>query len=222
MNSSNILTLLKNNLEIDNLDELSSLVGIKLTTLKKIFSGETELKDKQFVTMIQNAMENHSEYLLTNAIKPLVEFFQIEHAESKRGASWEIFPTIKNGDSRYDQIRKKLESTQGIYFFYDSAGKVIYAGKTETQGLWLEMKNAFNRERASQNVYLAAQPGRGVFYPANEKPVQIKRTNVYLHDLAFYFSAYEVNPFLIHNLEAFVVRTIPNDITNTRMEKFKY
>ncbi|MEZ9601291.1 hypothetical protein AB4232_21050, partial [Vibrio sp. 10N.286.46.A8] len=145
-------------LEIDDLEVLSELFGLKVGTFKKILKGDSEFKDKQIVSMIKNAMKNHSEDTLVNSIKPLVEFFEITHAESKRGASWEIIPTTRGGETRFDQIRNKLETTQGIYFFYDSAGKVIYAGKTETQGLWLEMKNAFNRDRASQNVYLASHP----------------------------------------------------------------
>ncbi|WP_415890790.1 hypothetical protein ACMXYV_05620 [Neptuniibacter sp. SY11_33] len=222
MESRKIINSLMEELGSNSLDELAALTGLKLATLTKVAAGERELKEKQIVSMIVNSMKKHSEISISNSIKPIVEFFEIDHAESKRGAYWEILPTTINGNSRYDQIRKKLNSSQGIYFFYNSAGKVIYAGKTETQGLWKEMKNAFNRDRASQNVYLAEHPTRGIFYPASEKPVQIKKSNVYLHDLAFYFSAYEVDPSLIHNLEAFIVRTIPNDITNTRMEKFKY
>ena len=42
-----------------------------------------------------------------------------------------------------------------------------------------------------------------------------------LHDLATYFSAYEVADVMIDDLEALMVRSFANDLLNIRMERFR-
>jgi hypothetical protein len=41
-----------------------------------------------------------------------------------------------------------------------------------------------------------------------------------LYDLAAYFSAYEVLPEMVDDLEALLIRAFPNDMLNYKMEKF--
>jgi len=41
-----------------------------------------------------------------------------------------------------------------------------------------------------------------------------------LHELAAYFSAYEVHPLMISNLESLVIRSFANDLLNKKMEHF--
>ena len=60
------------------------------------------------------------------------------------------------------------------------------------------------------------------FIPAYEKLRTLKKTNVYLSGIASYFSAYKIDECLIDNIEAFLIRTFANDLTNVRMEKFKF
>jgi len=51
---------------------------------------------------------------------------------------------------------------------------------------------------------------------------QPKKKTIYLYDVASFFSAYEVASELIGGLEALVVRSICNDMSNVKMEKFKF
>jgi hypothetical protein len=41
-----------------------------------------------------------------------------------------------------------------------------------------------------------------------------------LHELAIYFSAYQVDDEMVDKLEALLVRSFANDLLNVRMEKF--
>jgi hypothetical protein len=57
------------------------------------------------------------------------------------------------------------------------------------------------------------------FRSASEKLRQPIPTNMKLHELAAYFSAYSVADEMINELEALLVRAFPNDLLNKRMEK---
>ena len=41
-----------------------------------------------------------------------------------------------------------------------------------------------------------------------------------LHDLAAYFSAFHVEDAMIDDVEALLVRAFPNDLLNSKMERF--
>jgi hypothetical protein len=99
----------------------------------------------------------------------------------------------------------------------------LYAGKTEQQFLWAEMKQAFNRGRnpIHQNIYRVDHQGKK-FNAAVEGRRQIAQRPVPLSELARYFSAYEVQPAMIPQLEALLVRGFANDLLNHRMEKFSH
>lgn len=88
-----------------------------------------------------------------NAVRPIVELCAIEKITSRQEANWEIIPSTKAKYPRQYELRQYLEGAKGIYFFYDSGGKILYTGKTEKQTLWKEMNNAFNRERQAHKVY---------------------------------------------------------------------
>ena len=104
---------------------------------------------------------------------------------------------------------------------YDSQGCAIYAGKTETQGIWKEMTSAFNRERSNHQAFFVSHPTTGkTFFTASERPKQPKKRVVHLHDTAHFFSAYKVVPELISKLEALVVRAFCNSLSNKKMERF--
>ncbi|WP_456403832.1 hypothetical protein [Hydrogenimonas sp.] len=105
-----------------------------------------------------------------------------------------MIPSDKNNNLREYKLRKYLEDAKGVYFFYDSSGKIIYTGKTEKQTLWAEMKSIFNRERQARAVFQVKHPTTGVsFDPAWKKLTQPRSRVVYLHETANYFSVYEVS-----------------------------
>lgn len=106
-----------------------------------------------------------------------------------------------------DQVKIDLEKEKGIYIFYDSIGKAIYAGKTEKNSLWLEMKSVYNRERKTQQKF------------KKTLGTKIYKKPYYLHEVAAYVSAYSVKPYAISFIEALLIHSFPNDLTNVRVEK---
>jgi hypothetical protein len=140
-------------------------------------------------------------------IQPIVEYFPLKAKESKQGIRFELFDTSKSAGPSYIALRRALENAHGIYVFYDSRGRALYAGKAKQLSLWTEMKNAFNRQREMQTVYRVRHPVRmKEFRPAYEKNRQPKRRDLPLSNLAAYV----------------LVRGFANDLLNARMERFAH
>lgn len=156
-------------------------------------------------------------------IQPIVEYFPLKAKESAQGVRYELFDTGKDAGASYIALRKALSASHGIYVFYDSRGRALYAGKAKQLSLWTEMKNAFNRQREMQRVYRVKHPVRmKEFRPAYEKNRQPRRRDVPLSGLAAYVSAFQVAPGMINDLEALLVRGFANDLLNARMERFAH
>lgn len=104
----------------------------------------------------------------TNFIRPIFEFFPLDPVESKHGAKWEILTDLdenKNEHRYYDGIKRTLQKSYGIYFFYDSRGRALYAGKAEKQCLWKEMNDVYNRSRKEvQQLKIVNHPSSKVNY----------------------------------------------------------
>lgn len=162
-----------------------------------------------------------------SAIRPLVEFFEIEACETNRGSKLVLFDTEgENGGLHpyMSGLKEELDAHHGVYVFFDSRGQAIYAGKARKQSLWKEMNLAFNRERgAIQSIKRVRHPSKKVAYKtSNEKTRQILDRQVPLSVLASYFSAYEVTDGMINDVEALLVRSFANDLLNKRMERFAH
>jgi len=84
------------------------------------------------------------------------------------------------------------------------------------------MTNAFNRDRGGvQNIKLVNHPLRNQPYKNSEEIArQIVDRDVPLSWLASYFSAYEVQDWMVNDLEAILVRVFANDLLNKNMKKF--
>jgi hypothetical protein len=119
-------------------------------------------------------------------------------------------------------LRDELESSNGVYVFFDSRGQALYVGKARKQSLWSEMTNAFNRTRGDlQTIRRVKHPERRQRYrTSDEKARQPVPVSVPLHELAHYFSAYRVSPTLVGDIEALLVRSFANNLLNKNMEKF--
>ena len=160
---------------------------------------------------------------MENLIDPIIEYLEISHADSKRGANWELFSeAIDEGTSSHylSAVKKRMTDESGIYIFYDSIGRAIYVGKAEKQSLWKEANNAFNRDRhENQKIWMVEHP------TSNVKKVnlnrKIKEISVPLSHIAAYFSAYSVAKENIPQLEAFLIRAFANNLMNKRMETFR-
>lgn len=143
---------------------------------------------------------------IRQAIRPIGEFLPVESSKTERST---IVPIGKNKD-----LQTRLKESKGLYLFYNSGGKVIYVGKTERRNLWDEIDSVFNSRRSRQKIK--------AFKPAFEEQGKRKKIPVRLFDIAAYFSAYSVHPSLIGNLETFLIRALPNNVVNIKIERFKY
>lgn len=82
------------------------------------------------------------------------------------------------------------------------------------------MNSALNRDREVQRVFRVSHPDQVQFRESGEKLRQIRSQSIRLHDMAEYFSAYEVAIDLIDTIESILIRSFPNDLLNVKMEKF--
>lgn len=221
MNAIELITELKRKFEIKTNRALAARLGMSEVALNNWTRRKTPLTPRQ----IANALKSSAMVAVASAqrgtIKALVEFFPIDVAEVGKVGKYEVIPTGKDSGQHYTGLRKVLEGEKGLYIFYDTRGKALYAGQTKRQNIWKEMNLAFNRDRSAQMVTLARHPKKDVaFLTANEKVRQPTSVNLKLHDLAAYFSAFAVADGMIDELEALLVRAFPNDLLNYKMEKF--
>lgn len=180
-------------------------------------------KNRKTVTPRQIASLVHKASFQSNIIRPIIEFFPIKKVATKRGASLEVFSITDEMGMPHpyrDGLRNELLQHHGVYVFFDSRGQVIYVGKARRQKLWKELNLAFNRNRGEvQSILRVSHPETRRQF--SSKPRQIVSQAVPLHELAAYFSAYNVPDAMINDLESMLVRSFANDLLNIRMEKFK-
>jgi hypothetical protein len=204
---------------------LAKQLGQTQANISQWKARQNEFSARQIVNLLQRHRKVVEAELASKCINPIVEFFPISRVNSRHGAKQEIFST-KDGPAEHPYragIKKVLCETQGLYFFYDSRGRALYAGRTNEQSLWNEINGAFNRERGKelQSIKIVSHPERKQRYERyDEKTRQITSVAVALHEVAEYFSAYEVHPLMIKNLESLVIRSFANDLLNKKMEHF--
>lgn len=202
---------------------LAALLGIKPHTLHHWRKDTTNLTALQVANAITNAHKTAQSHVHLHAIKPIVEFFPIDPTVVGRlGSRLQVFPTDKDCGKHLTGLCEILSTAKsGLYIFYDTRGKALYAGQTKKQNIWKEMNLAYNRDRSAQVMTLVRHPKKDVdFKPAHFKVRQPADQTLKLHDLAAYFSAYEVLPEMVDDLEALLIRAFPNDLLNYKMEKF--
>jgi len=219
---SELLERLQDTFEVKTQKELASILGVTVQALhgwKNHPTGVTPLSLAKAIAKARTAAVEESQ---RGAIRPIAEFFPIDATESSRGIKYELFPAGKKDHPLKISLRDSLQNARGIYVFYDSRGRALYAGKARDQSLWAEMKNAFNRDRDTQKVFRVSHPERRTkFTPAHQnRNARIKIIQLRLSDLAAFFSAYEVDDGMINKLEALLVRGFANDLLNKRMEEF--
>ena len=221
MNYSQLFAEVKSKNKIKSDKALADFLGITQATLISHKKSRKNLTPKNISRLLTKHSMAETARSLSTAIKPIVEHYPIKKCESKQGARWEIFATGAE-NLRGAKIKSHLEDSAGIYFFYDSMGRVIYNGKTISQNLWKEINLAFNRKRDQHKVFRVPHPTTGTsFEPAWRSPRQPVRKPVHLHEIAGYFSAYEISGELISVVEALFIRSICNDLSNIKMERLK-
>jgi hypothetical protein len=202
---------------------LAKMLGINQTTLSSWRQPNKTLSNLQIANLIARTRDQAKQHTHRQAIKALVEFFPIDAVRvgtTKKQLA--VFKTGEGAGKHRSSLHKSLcEAKSGLYIFYDTRGKALYAGQTKSQNIWKEMNHAFNRDRSTQVMVLVTHPTSNVvFRPAHEQVRQPRDRQLRLHDLAAYFSAYQVIPEMVDDLEALLVRAFPNDLLNFKMEKF--
>lgn len=185
-----------------------------------------ELKAAQ-ITRLMLSMERASERrALACALQPIVEFFELKRASYGANGLFRIFSVKDESGSELPYLRglrDELDAHHGVYLFYDSRGRALYAGKARNQTLWTELNNAYNRDRGVQNILRVNHlQNRKDFRTSDEVTRQIRSANVRLHELAAYVSAYRVADEMIGNIESLLIRAFPNDLLNARIEKMAW
>ena len=201
--------------------ELADLLGMSTMGLNRWDRKKRPLTPLQVANMVKSSREAAVEEANSTFLVPIVEFLRLEIVKSKggQGRASRIFPSTKR--KYFSDLEEILKETHGIYIFYDTRGRALYAGKAKRLSLWREMNNALNRNRTAQSVYRVKHPRNNVrFRSSDEKSRQVRKVDVKLYDLAAYVTIYEVDDAMIDPLEALLVRAFANDLMNVRMEKF--
>lgn len=202
---------------------LANRLGVTAAKLAQLKAAATlsPLQVARLIAMVDAAATARASREL---LRTVVEFYPIDAVPSARGGANELF-SVALGDAEHPYrrgLKGELEASRGIYIFYDSRGRALYAGKAKDQSLWREMTLAYNRDRGQvQSLARVDHPDRVAFRRAEEKRRQILTRQVPLCELAIYFSAYAVQRDMIDDMEALLIRAFPNDLLNIKREHFK-
>ena len=205
-----LLEILSSQLFAKNDSNLAELLGVSAARISQIRKTES-LGDRTVNSLIRQSIKAKSAALLENAVRPVVEFFPTESLEG----SDRTFLDTTQEDRR--QLQRALRASRGIYCFYNSELEIIYVGKTKGD-LWTEMHNAYNREMKHYSRYYVAHAYEKYVVPKGGGVRKITKGPMHLYDAAEYFSAYSVEEDLIDAIEQLIIRMIPNDLLNVRME----
>jgi hypothetical protein len=229
MNGNDVIAAIKRKLRLRTDQNLSARIGISVPAIQQ-WKHRKKVTPRQFAEMVHRASLAGASNLQANAICPIVEFFRINKCSSRGGAGFEVFAEKdgkdKNGNTVIhpyrNGLKEELKKHFGVYVFFDSRGQAIYAGKARQQKLWKEINLAFNRDRGEvQKIKRVKHPQRRQAYrTSDEQARQISDNLVSLHEIAAYFSAYQVVNGMIDDLESLLVRSFANDLLNIRMERF--
>lgn len=204
---------------------LAKRLGLSITGLAN-WKSRQEITASQMARLIKSAEKATEQRTHLSTIRPIVEFFQLSRTKIGAGDNYRIF-SIKDSDAKIhpylNGLKAELEAHHGVYMFYDSRGRALYAGKARSQKLWTELNLAYNRDRGVQNILRVNHPERRLdFRTSDEIRRQIRSANVRLHELAEYVSAYQVADGMICDLESLLIRAFPNDLLNKRMERLSW
>ena len=223
MKADDLIEQLKRKTGLSTDGEIADFLGVTRPVITQWRKKGKNLSALQVANALVKAADAAKRHAHSDAVKPIVEFFPIDPTPSGRtGRKLEVFKSGKSAGKFLEGLKDELLSTKtGLYIFYDTRGKALYAGQTKKQNIWKEMNDAFNRTRSAQVMTLVKHPTNNVeFRAAHEKVRQPVDQNLKLHDLAQYFSVYSVVEDMVDDLEALLVRAFPNDLLNLKMEKF--
>lgn len=162
--------------------------------------------------MTEHDISHEAAAIAEQRIHPIVEFFPIDYS----CRSLRDFIDVQETDRKL--LRTALASTKGLYVFYNSEFEIIYLGKTKSK-LWTEMKNAYSRPMAHYSRYAVQYPRGRYKEDAGRTLRPLRRGKRFIYDCAAYFSASSIeDDTLIDVFELMLIRLLPNDLLNVRME----
>lgn len=193
---ADLIKMLMKEFACSNKNQLAAQLG---TSPAKIQYWET---NEPTATIVRNIVRLVRNTAIRNAIDPVMEFHKLKHDHGHKDDTLR-----KKIDNK--EICERLNSAKGIYSFYDSNGRVIYIGKTEKNSLMIEMSQAYGLIRPNYRRKLLGNSGK------------LKSHKLKIEDTADFVSAYEVDENAIANIEALLIRMIPNDVVNSNTENFR-
>ncbi|MCX7108720.1 MAG: hypothetical protein NTX45_01065 [Proteobacteria bacterium] len=162
--------------EIGGDQSVAARLGVSLATLRTWAKSDKDLAAFQITNALLKSHSKIVSQAQIDTIKPIVEFYEIDRSDSKGGCKSEILPQMEKCSKMQRGVREELLKRSGIYIFYDSRGRALYAGKARKQNLWKEMNLAYNRARGEvQKIKLVSHPERNQeFKPGYEHTRQPK------------------------------------------------
>lgn len=196
--------------------QLARTLGVKSHDVYHWLAGQVK-KPSTIEKIIESIVNSSRRQAISDSYNTIAELKPLKARLTKQGGSYDM--VIGKNENESKSIEQELKAEYGgLYIFYDSLGKAIYAGKTEIKkkngkicknSLWDEMKSAFNRERKSQIIFRSNN---------SKANTRITKQKYFLYETACYVSAYKVDELAISDFEALIIRSFPNDLTNVRME----
>ena len=134
--------------------KLAAMLDIGPRTLTHWRKEDTLLTPLKVANVIDRAHRAATSKVHADALTPIVEFFPIDCVRVGRTKHrLEVFDTTSAAGRHYLGLQEMLlNAKSGIYIFYDSRGKALFAGQTKKQNIWKEMNHAFNRDRSEQVI----------------------------------------------------------------------
>lgn len=176
---------------IETQAELAKALGVSSGTVWNWMNGKSMPQPAK----LRRLLELDTERL----VKTIFEFERI--APSGR----RLYQDDKTKEKKFAE---KLWGKRGLYIFYDSAGRVVYVGKS-AMGKRHDLLREVKQQLSNQTKRPFLQPSKGH---------STKKVVPSVGEMAHYLSAYEVrNPKAIHRLESLLLRTFPNDHGNKNL-----
>lgn len=225
LTGNEVIGALQKALDAPTLGSLANELGITGQAIQN-WKKRPSVTPRQIAGLVKRAKQASYSRSQHNSVRPVVEFFPIRKViRNSNGRRFDLFSSRDGRKTEHPYLaglKAELSSHHGVYIFFDSRGQAIYAGKARKQSLWREMNLAFNRKRNDlQKIRRVKHPLRRIAYKTSEeKSRQIYERTIPLHELAYYFSAYEVDDGMVNVVESMLVRSFANDLLNKRMERF--
>ncbi len=197
----------------ERLTKITPTVVVNMVSALKQAMEKRALEDHK--KLLKEAKDEREDSLI-HSINPLIEYAPIEKIDWTTAR-----PTSGNAELKprggFDvPLRTQLEHKHGVYVFYDSFLRPIYVGKAKDMDLWQESGRQFRRPINTTDVANYNHP------VTNQIEVARKMSSVkfYVCHVACYISAYEIQREMIDSVEALLIRTNWNGLTNKKIESF--